>query len=44
MSAGRSPDLASPKASDLVFAALIGGFAGAALAARSNRRGVVDDR
>ena len=37
MSAGRSPDFASPKASDLVFAALIGGFAGAALAARSNR-------
>ena len=37
MSAGRSPDFASPKASDLVFAALIGGFAGAALAPRSNR-------
>jgi hypothetical protein len=37
MSAGRSPDFASPKASDLLFAALIGGFAGAALAARSNR-------
>jgi hypothetical protein len=37
MSAGRSPDFASPKASDLVFAALIGGFAGAALAARSSR-------
>ena len=37
MSAGRSPDFASPKASDLVFAALIGGFAGATLAARSNR-------
>jgi hypothetical protein len=34
---GQSPDFASPKASDLVFAALIGGFAGAALAARSNR-------
>ena len=31
------PDFASPKASDLVFAALIGGAAGAALAARSNR-------
>src|SRR4029453_2572806 len=31
------PDFASPKASDLVFAALIGGVAGAALAARSNR-------
>src|SRR5215213_6664476 len=37
MSAGRSPDFASPKASDLVFAALIGGVAGAALAPRSNR-------
>ena len=37
MSAERSPDFASPKASDLLFAALIGGFAGAALAARSNR-------
>jgi hypothetical protein len=31
------PDFASPKASDLMFAALIGGVAGAALAARSNR-------
>jgi hypothetical protein len=31
------PDPASLKASDLVFAALIGGVAGAALAARSNR-------
>src|SRR5829696_939921 len=39
MSAGRSPDFASPKASDLVFAALIGGLAGAALGARSNRVG-----
>ena len=37
MSAGPPPDPASLKASDLVFAALIGGFAGAALAARSNR-------
>jgi hypothetical protein len=26
MSAGRSPDFASPNASDLVIAALIGGF------------------
>ena len=35
---GTAPsDFASPKASDLVFAALIGGVAGAALAARSNR-------
>ena len=40
MSAGRSPDFASPKASDLAFAALIGGLAGAALAARSNRAAV----
>ena len=40
MSAGRSPDFASSKASDLLFAALIGGFAGAALAARSNRAAV----
>ena len=39
MSAGRSRDFASPKASDLVFAALIGGLAGAALGARSNRVG-----
>ena len=39
MSAGRSPDFASPKASDLVFAALIGGLAGAALGARSSRVG-----
>src|SRR5829696_9633336 len=31
------PDFASPRASDLVFAALIGGVAGAALGARSNR-------
>src|SRR5215208_7082774 len=39
MSAGRSPDFASSKASDLVFAALIGGVAGAALAPRSKRVG-----
>jgi hypothetical protein len=31
------PDFASPKVSDLVIAALIGGVAGAAMAARSNR-------
>src|SRR5215216_5821965 len=31
------PDFASPRASDLVFAALIGGVAGAALGASSNR-------
>jgi hypothetical protein len=37
MSARRSPDIASPKASDLVIAALNGGVAGAALAARSNK-------
>src|SRR5215208_188596 len=39
MSAGLSPDFASSKASDLVFAALIGGVAGAALAPRSKRVG-----
>src|SRR4051794_28121602 len=31
------PNFASPKTSDLVIAALIGGVAGAALTARSNR-------
>jgi hypothetical protein len=37
MPSRQSPDLASSKARDLVIAALIGGAAGAALAARSNR-------
>jgi hypothetical protein len=41
MSAAPPPDRASPKASDLAIAALIGGVAGAALAARSSRLGAV---
>lgn len=39
MPAAQPPDLLSPKASDLVISALIGGIAGAALATRSSRRG-----
>jgi hypothetical protein len=39
VSVAQPPDLGSPKASDLVFAALIGGGAGAALASRSSRLG-----
>jgi hypothetical protein len=39
MSTAQSPDRASPKGSDLVIAALLGGVAGAALAARSSRLG-----
>ena len=38
MSAASPPDLASPKVTEVVIAALIGGVAGATLAARSGRR------
>lgn len=37
MSAAQPPDLASPKMSEVVIAAVIGGVAGAALAARASR-------
>lgn len=39
MSAAQPPELGSPKVSDLVIAALIGGVAGAVLAARAGRLG-----